>query len=733
MKQPHSPSKTLPPYKNPALPVERRVKDLLKRMTVEEKADQLQQQTIGGDTNPNNIGPETPFNPRIGSILSFWRGGKIRNGFQRIAVEETRLGIPIIWGADVVHGHRTIFPVPLAQACSFRPELTERLSRIAATEAWRDAGIDWTFSPMVEVCHEPRWGRVVEGYGEDPYTARRFTRAAVRGYQGRKASDLAKPDHIAACLKHFVGYSASEAGRDYTYTDISRRALWDWHLQPFEEGVAAGARTLMSSFNPITGVPAVADPYTLTEILRDRWGFTGFVVSDWGAVGQLKDMHCATDKGEQTLRCLLAGNEMDMVDGVYQAIPALVKEGRLKRKDLDKAVARVLRVKFELGLFENPYGPEPDDIHEVCLLPEYRRQAVEVARETMVLMKNDASFLPLDPSKKQTIALIGPAIDSHSVHLASWCAAASFTSEYAPAYRDRIAEAFPEAKILCEKGCDFTDESTEGFAAAVKAAKKADVVILAVGESGGQSGEYKSRADIRLPGVQEELVAAIAKTGKPIVSLVTAGRPLVFPELFDASRALLYVWQGGNGAAQAAFEILSGAVNPSGKLAITFPRCVGQCPIYYNEYHRGRDWTHDYQEIPDGPRFPFGYGLSYTTFEYGTVTVAEKRPGRLVASVEVKNTGDRAGDETVLWFLSDLEATLTPAKKRVVGFEKISLEPGERKVVELPLGRKDLSYRDGDGAFVFEAGDFVLAASNRDETAVTFTCDQKGRLVDGRD
>ena len=729
------PSKTssrIPLYKDPSKPVERRVNDLLRRMTVEEKAEQLQQETIGRDVNPNNVGESQSFNPRIGSVLSFWHESKARNAFQRIAVEQTRLGIPIIWGCDIIHGHRTIFPVPLAQACSFRPELTERASRVSALEAWHDMGIDWTFSPMVEVCHDPRWGRVVEGYGEDPYTARRFTRAAVHGYQGRKASDLTKPGYIASCLKHYVGYSASEGGRDYTYTDISRRALWDWHMQPFEEGVAAGARTLMSSFNAITGVPAVANHYTLTEVLRERWGFTGLVVSDWNGIAQQKDMRCASDKGQQALNALLAGNDMDMVSGVYKEIPRLVSEGRLKMKDLDRAVARVLRVKFELGLFEHPYAPEAEDVHDVCLLPEYRKCAVEVARETMVLLKNEDATLPLDATKKQTIALIGPAIDSNLVHLGSWPGAASYNSEYAPTYLDRIAEVFPNAKILHAGGCHFKDDSTDGFPAAVRTAKKADVVILAVGEAGDQSGEYRSRSDIRLPGVQSQLAEAIARTGKPIVSLVTAGRPLVFPELLELSQAVLYVWQGGCGGAQAAFEILAGKVNPSGKLAMTFPRCVGQIPIYYNDYPRVRSWAIDYTDLPDGPMFPFGYGLSYTTFEYGKISVFEKCPGRLAATVEVTNTGDRAGDETVLWFLTDLEATLSPARQRVIGFEKISLSSGESKVVELSFGRKDLSYRDEEGRFVFEAGDFTLVASNRKDTLATFHCNEKGRLTDGR-
>lgn len=714
--------KKTPVYKDSTKPVEARVKDLLRRMTVEEKSWQLQQGTIGRDSNPNNVGPDNPFNPLIGSVLTFQGGAALRNKYQRLAIEQTRLGIPIIWGYDVIHGWRTSFPVSLAQACSFNPSLTERLSRVAAGEAYADGGVNWTFSPMVEVAHDPRWGRCVEGYGEDPFTAGAFTAAAVRGYQGRKPADLARPGHVAACLKHFVGYSASEGGRDYVYTDISGRALWEWYLPPFKAGVDAGARTLMSSFNDIGGIPAVCNHYTETEILRDRWGFTGFVVSDWGGVGQLADQRYTTNRETMTLAALLAGNDMDMCDGVFKNIPELVAAGRLSKRDLDKAVGRVLRVKFELGLFENPYVPELP-VEKTCLLPEARQVALDAARESMVLIKNDG-VLPLRPETTKTIAVIGPGADDFGTHLGVWRGMAEKNEGYASTTLSKIKTQFPKAKIIYEKGCDFIgDDPGNKFTKAVRAARQADLVILCVGEDAEQSGEYRSRVDIRLPGRQEDLAFVLGALGKPIVSVVTAGRPLVLGALEEVSSAILYAWQGGLCAADAIAEILAGKVNPSGKLSMTFPRHVGQIPVYYNCHSRSRSWAHDYtgdiEDYPDGPAYPFGHGLSYTTFEYGAVKVVKNRKGGFKASVTVSNTGETAGKETVLWYLSDLEATYTQPVKRVIGFEKVPLAPGESRTVTLDIPEETLAFVTDDGELILEPGDFTVSASGRGEAAFT--------------
>ena len=721
-----------PVYRDPALPIDARVKDLLRRMTVKEKAMQLIQQTIGKDANPDNIGPDNPFNPLVGSVLAFEGGAAVRNAYQRAAIEKTRLGIPILWGYDVIHGWRTGFPVSLAQAGSFNPELTERLSRVAAREAWADGGVNWAFSPMVEVAHDPRWGRVVEGYGEDPYTAGVFTAAVVRGYQGRKPGDLARPGHIAACLKHFVGYSASEGGRDYSYTDISGRALWEWHLPPFEAGVRAGARTLMSSFNDITGVPAVANYYTQTEILRHRWGFDGFVVSDWAAVAQLRDQGYAGDPETQTLAALLAGNDMDMCDGVFHCIPRLVNEGRLKVADLDRAVGRVLRVKFELGLFENPYVPELP-VEKTCELPDARDLALECARESIVLLKDEpfgekkTAILPLDPGKVRRIALVGPMAESYHAHIGSWAARIASDATGATNYLEQVRAFFPKAKIDVEKGCGIEDDGDfDAIERAGAVADKADLVLFACGEEGGQTGEYKSRIALTLPGLQDALLTRLVAAGKPVVALVTAGRPLIIDRLLNKCAAVLYLWQSGARAAEAAMEILVGRVNPSAKLPMTFPRHVGQIPVYYNAHRRSRHWAKDYtadlkDALPDGPLLPFGFGLSYTEFAYGSVKIA-KRGGGFAASVTVTNTGKVAGKETVFWYLTDVWATYTQPVRRVIGFEKIELAPGETKTVRLRIDPlRDLSYPDEDGQRILEEGEFRLSASGRAEASFSYS------------
>ncbi len=726
----------LPPYKDPKKPAEARVRDLLRRMTLEEKAAQLIQNPIGRDTNPNNVGPDHPFDPTIGSVLSFTGGAAARNAFQRMAVEGTRLGIPILWGYDVIHGWRTGFPVPLAQSCSFDPSLTERACRVAARECWTDGGVDWTFSPMVEVGHDPRWGRNVEGYGEDPFTNGVFAAAAVRGYQGRRRADLRKPGRVVACLKHFVGYSASEGGRDYSYTEISARALREWYLPPFEAGVRAGARTLMSSFNCIDGTPAVANRETLTDILRGEWGFDGFVVSDWGAVSQLRIQHYSSDPAVQTLAALTAGNDMDMSDDVFRNIPALVKAGRLPMHVLDRAVERVLRVKFECGLFEHPYVPElPRE--RTCRLPADLDLAAECARGCAVLLKNEGGLLPLDPRKVKRLALVGPAADDCPALVGTWAAMCAKNHEETPSLRDEAARFFPNARIDYAPGCalppegaprlrtvDFVEGSIldpglppdrAAIAKAVRAARAADVVVVALGEPGWLSGEYKSRRDIRLSPAQEALVDALAETGRPLVGLVAAGRPLAFSETAAKLDAILYLWQGGSRAAQAAWELVTGAANPSGRLAMTFPRAVGQIPVFYNAQPRSRENLFDYLDCPheNDPWLPFGYGLSYTTFEYGKAKAAVRRGGRVEASVTVRNAGRRAGAETVIWYLSDLESTSTQPVRRVVGFEKVSLKPGETKTVKLSLSRKDLAAMQPDGTRRFEAGEFELSASLR--------------------
>lgn len=691
------------PYRNPALPIEQRVDDLLKRMTLDEKVDQLMQITVGADSNPNNLGSGHSFRSTIGSVLSYFGGTRNRNAFQRLAVEETRLGIPIIWGFDVIHGWRTAFPIPLAQACSWNPDIVEAGCRVAARESYAE-GVDWTFSPMLDVPHDPRWGRVMEGYGEDPLAAGIFGAAAVRGYQGE---DPSQPGTVAACLKHFVGYAASEAGHDYAYTDISSRTLHETYLPPFQAAVEAGAMTLMSSFNDITGTPAVANHYTLTEVLRDRWHFRGFVVSDWDGVVQLAHQGYTTDPAEMCRAALSAGNDMEMNSSAYRNIPALIESGRLKIEVVDEAVRRVLRIKFAKGLFEHPYHEEVDP-GTVSLQPKALELSRAAARASMVLLKNEKNTLPLNPDTLRSIALIGPVATDREASAGAW--PAIIDPKTIPTLQEVLPSFFPKSEIHYAPGCDYTSDSTEHFAEAIAAAEKSDLVILALGEGAGRTGENRSYTNIALPGKQLELLRKIAAVGRPVVLLVSSGRPILYPELEPLANAILHIWECGHGAAAGCCDILTGAYNPSGRLAITFPRSVGQIPIYYNHHPRARDekaeWGGRYFDLDDSPMYPFGYGLSYTSYEYSDLEISVED---LTAQVTLRNTGKRAGRETVFWYLSDPEAKLTQPLRRLIAFEQVDLAPGEERRLTLQLDRMhDLAYIDPTGKKVFEPGRFIL-------------------------
>lgn len=692
------------PYRNPALPIEQRVDDLLKRMTLDEKVDQLMQITVGADSNPNNLGSGHSFRPTIGSVLSYFGGTRNRNAFQRLAVEETRLGIPIIWGCDVIHGWRTGFPIPLAQACSWNPDIVEAGCRVAARESYAE-GVDWTFSPMLDVPHDPRWGRVMEGYGEDPLAAGVFGAAAVRGYQ---SEDPSQPGTVAACLKHFVGYAASEAGHDYAYTDISSRTLHETYLPPFQAAVEAGAMTVMSSFNDITGTPAVINHYTLTEVLRNRWNFRGFVVSDWDGVVQLVYQGYTSDPEEMCRAALSAGNDMEMNSSAYRNIPALLESGRLKIEVVDEAVRRVLRIKFAKGLFEHPYHEEVDP-ETVSLQPEALELSRAAARASMVLLKNEKNTLPLNPDTLRSIALIGPVATDREASAGAWPGA--IDAQTIPTLLEVLPGFFPKSEIHYARGCDFTSDSTEQFAEAVEAAEKSDLVILALGEGAGRTGENRSYTDIALPGKQLELLRKIAAVGRPVVLLVSSGRPILYPELEPLANAILHIWECGHGAAAGCCDILTGAYNPSGRLAITFPRSVGQIPIYYNHHPRARDekaeWGGRYFDLDDSPMYPFGYGLSYTSYEYSDLEISVED---LTAQVTLRNTGKRAGRETVFWYLSDPEAKLTQPIRRLIAFEQVDLAPGEERRLTLQLDRMhDLAYIDPTGKKVFEPGRFILS------------------------
>lgn len=699
-------------YKDAKAPVEKRVEDLLSRMTLEEKVYQLNQYTLGSNNNVNNIGEAVRNVPaEIGSVIYFDENPQLRNELQKKAMENSRLGIPVLFGYDVIHGFRTVYPIPLAQACSWNPALAEQASAVAAQES-RMSGVDWTFSPMIDVARDARWGRVAEGYGEDPYTTGVFAAASVRGYQG---DDLASDKRVAACLKHYVGYGASEAGRDYVYTEISRQALWDTYLPPYEAGVKAGAATLMSGFNDISGVPASAHYYTLTEVLKNRWKHDGFVVSDWCSVVQLVNQGVAADAKEAAEKAFMAGVEMDMVDDCYQKhLPGLVKEGKVPMKLIDEAVRRVLRVKFRLGLFDRPYTKEvkPD---KRFLLPESLFAVEKLAEESTVLLKNSGKLLPLSGVKK--IAVVGPLAKNQADLLGSWSGHGK-AEDVCSIYDAMVREFAGKADILYAQGCDFDGESRAGFAEALTTAKQADVVVLCLGEKRGWSGENASRSTIALPAIQEALLVELKQSGKPVVVLLANGRPLDLVRIEKHADAIVEMWQPGVAGGKPVSGILSGRVNPSGKLAMTFPYTTGQIPIYYNHRAPARKGSQGrYQDIPSTPLYDFGYGLSYTDFQYGDLKASAervKRGDKLTVEVAVTNSGDRDGQETVHWFISDPVCSISRPVKELKFFEKQPLKAGETKVFRFQIDTdRDFGFVDSDGKRFLEAGDYYVLVKDR--------------------
>ena len=696
---------------------EQRINQLLARMTLAEKLGQLQQLDGHSDGRIKDEHPDLVRKGLLGSTLNV-RGARNTNTLQRIAVNETRLKIPLIFGFDVIHGYRTVFPIPLGETSSWDPAGVERAASIAAAEA-RAAGVHWTFAPMVDIARDARWGRIAEGSGEDPYLGSVMARARVRGFQG---TDYSANNRVVACAKHWVAYGAAEAGRDYNTTDVSERNLREVYFPPFKAAVDQGVGTFMSAFNDLNGVPASANPYTLTRVLRDEWKFDGFVVSDYTSVEELMKHGTAANGAEAAGQALNAGVDMEMVSRLYGKHGGdLIKEGKLTQRNVDEAVRRILRIKFRLGLFESPYADE-DLERRVIYNSAYVAAARELAARSMVLLKNDKQLLPLDKDLK-SIALIGPLADTQKEMIGSWTGDGREAD--AVTLFQGIKTKLPQTKINFAKGCDIPCPESSGFEEAVNAAKKSDAVIVAVGESAEMSGEAASRSSLDLPGRQLDLVKAVQATGKPVVIVLMNGRPLTINWIAENSPAILETWFAGSQAGNAIADVLFGDVNPSGKLPVTFPRAVGQIPVYYNHMNTGRPpdatnkYTSKYLDVPWTPLYPFGYGLSYTQFKITNLSLsAERIPanGQLTVTVDIDNVGQRAGDEVVQLYIRDVAASVTRPVKELKGFQRVTLQPGQRTQVRFHISREHLGFHNRQMKFVVEPGEFkVMVGPNSAE------------------
>ena len=703
-------------YKDPSQPIEKRVEDLLRRMTLDEKIGQMCQYS-----SFNEEIRELIRKGLVGSLLNVTGVDKV-NEVQREAAENTRLGIPLLLGLDVIHGYKTIFPIPLALVSTWDPEIVKRAARIAAKEAAGE-GIKWTFAPMVDIARDPRWGRIAEGAGEDPYLGSVMAWAAVKGFQGE---DLSNPESILACAKHYIAYGGAEGGRDYNTVDISDRTLREIYLPPFKAAVLAGVGTIMSAFNEINGIPATANEYTLRKILREELGFKGFVVSDWNAIGELINHGIAKDIYDAAKEAVMAGVDMDMQGDVYRrALKELVKKGVIPEKLIDDAVRRILTIKFKLGLFENPYA-DPDRANKVIKCKEHLEFALEVARKAIVLLKNDG-ILPLRKDLKR-IAVIGPLADDKESPLGSWHCLGD-PNDVVTVLEGIKRKVSPKTEVLYAKGCDIVGNSKEGFKEAIDIAKQSEVAILVVGERGDMSGEAASRAYLGLPGVQEELVKAIYETGVPVVVVLMNGRPLSITWIAEHVPAIVEAWFLGIQAGNAIADVLFGDYNPGGKLPVTFPRTVGQVPIYYNHKNTGRPpdpknrFTSKYIDEDYRPLFPFGHGLSYTTFSYSDIEVEPKEvePGDVVSiSFTLVNTGDREGDEVAQLYIRKPVASVTRPVKELKGFIRVTLKPGEKRRITFKLPTEQLAFYNREMKLVIERGTYyVMVGSSSEDIRLT--------------
>ncbi len=700
-------------YLNARLPVEKRVEDLLSRMTLREKVGQMCQYNAGLP-NAEALASEGA----AGSFLNVTNPEEL-DRLQRAAVEGSRLGIPILFGLDVIHGYSTIFPIPLAGASTWDPDMVRACASTAGKEAYSQ-GIRWTFAPMVDIARDPRWGRIAEGAGEDTFLGMAMAKAQVEGFQG---SRLSPESFLVACAKHYVAYGAAEGGRDYNTAEVSERTLREVYLPPFEAAVDAGAGTIMSAFDDLDGVPATANAFTLREILKGEWGFNGFVVSDWDAVTELINHGVACDSAEATRKAVDAGVDMDMVGPYHDHLEALVREGKVSIDVVNDAVRRILRIKFELGLFEHPYTDIAAS-RTSLMLSEYRRLAREAAREAIVLLKNDGNVLPIGRDVDK-IAVIGPLADSKNDMLGCWSCQGK--PEPVVSLLDGIRSLISShTKVVYSEGCGVNDTSTAGFGAALKAAEGADVIIVAVGERGAMSGEAQSRASLGLPGVQRQLVKALVATGKPVVEVLMNGRPLTIDWSAANVPAILETWFLGTEAGNAIADVIFGNYNPSGKLPVTFPRSVGQIPLYYNHMNTGRPpssehFTSKYTDIPWTPLFPFGYGLSYTKFKFSDLTVVPD-PGvkdQFLVTVDVTNVGKRKGTETAQLYLRQKCASVTRPVQQLAGFKRVELAPGETKTISFILTPFEISFINSDMKRVIEAGPLEIMVGGSSTDVIT--------------
>ena len=730
---------------------DRFVSELMKQMTLEEKLGQLNLPASGdittGQTSSTRVAEQVRAG-RVGGLFNIKGIEKIRE-VQRLAVEESRLKIPLIFGMDVIHGYETVFPVPLALSCSWNLSAVTQSARIAAIEASAD-GICWTFSPMVDISRDPRWGRVAEGFGEDPFLGGAMAQAMVRGYQGDACCD--DKTSIMACVKHYALYGAGEAGRDYNTVDMSRVRMFNEYMYPYQAAVEAGAGSVMTSFNEVDGIPASGNKWLLTDILRNKWGFDGFIVTDYTAISEMVT-HGIGNMQTVSARALEAGVDMDMVSGGFlSTLTASLEEGKINMDMIDDACRRILEAKYKLGLFDNPYKycdmeRAAKDIYTL----EHRTVARNIAAESFVLLKNDNGTLPL--KKRGTIAVIGPLADTRSNMPGTWSVAADL-SKPATVVEGIREIAGADAKVIYAKGSNLMsdaayerratmfgrelgrDERTDKalLDEALQAARNADVIVAVLGESSEMSGESSSRTDLCIPDVQRDLLQSLLQTGKPVALVLFSGRPLVLVWEEAHVPAILNVWFGGSEAAYAIGDVLFGDKNPSGKLTATFPQNVGQIPLYYNHKNTGRPlregrwfekYRSNYLDVSNEPLYPFGFGLSYTRFQYGKISLDKEVFGKdelLTASVAVTNTGDVAGQEVVQMYIRDLVGSITRPVKELKGFEKISLQPGETKTVRFVITPELLKFYNYDLDFVVEPGDFEIqiGGNSRDVEVAKF-------------